>query len=60
MEYKEHYEHAMRDGRYVLLVEVPSEARKDRAAELLRGAGAHSVSFHGRFTIEGLVPPRDA
>ena len=59
MEYKRHYEQAMRDGRFVVMVKTPSEERKQRAAEVLREHGAHSVSFHGRFTIEGLVPPNE-
>ena len=59
MEFKAHYEQAMRDGRFVLLVEAPTDDRKARATELMRAAGAHSVSFHGRFTIEGIVPPGD-
>ena len=58
MEFKSHYEEAMREGRYVVLVAAASDERKDRATALLRDHGAHSVSFHGRFTIEGIVPPR--
>ena len=59
MEYKAHHERAIRDGRFVLVVEAKGDARKERASELLQAAGAHSVSYHGRFTIEGIVPPRD-
>jgi hypothetical protein len=58
MEFKAHYEQALRDGRFVVMVSAATEARKERATELLREHGAHAVSFHGRFTIEGLVPPR--
>lgn len=58
MEFKAHYEQAMRDGRFVVGVEAPSDARRERATEILRDHGAHAVSFHGRFTIEGIVPPR--
>lgn len=58
MEFKSHYEAAMRDGRFVLLVAAATDERKDRAASLLREHGAHSISFHGRFTIEGIDPPR--
>lgn len=59
MEFKAHYEQAMRDGRYVLLVEAPTEDRKAQASELMRAGGAHSVSFHGRFSIEEIVQPRE-
>ena len=59
MEFKQHYEQAMRDGRFVVMVKAPSDLRKQRAMELLNEHGAHAVSFHGRFTIEGVVPPRD-
>jgi hypothetical protein len=58
MEFKSHYEQALRDGRFVVMVAAATEARKARATEVLREHGAHAVSFHGRFTIEGLVPPR--
>ena len=58
MEFKAHYEQALRDGRYVVMVKAPTEERKTRATDVLRTHGAHSVSFHGRFTIEGIVPPR--
>jgi len=58
MEFKAHYEQALRDGRYVVMIKAPTEERKTQAAGLLAAQGAHSVSFHGRFTIEGIVPPR--
>lgn len=57
MEYKAHYAQAMRDGHFVLRVAAPTEERKARAAQILQERGAHSVSFLGRFSIEGLVPP---
>ena len=59
MEFKAHYEQAMRDGHFVVMVAAPSDERKRRATELLTEHGAHAVSFHGRFTIEGIVPPRE-
>ena len=59
MESKAHYEQAMRDGRFVIRVAAPTDERKDRAADILRTHGAHSVSFLGRFTIEGIVPPEE-
>lgn len=59
MEFKSHYEQAMRDGRYVVGIDAPTEARKARATEILRAHDADAVSFHGRFTIEGIVPPRE-
>lgn len=57
MEFKDHYEQALRDGRYVLLVAAPTDERKDHAAKILRDHGANAVSFMGRFSIEGIVPP---
>ena len=57
MEIKGRYERALHDGRYVLRVHAPSAERKERATEILRDHGAHTVAYHGRFTIEGIVPP---
>jgi hypothetical protein len=58
MEFKSQYEQAMRDGRFVVLISAPTDARRDRAIEVLRQHGAHTVSFHGRFTIAEIIPPR--
>jgi len=58
MEIKRHYEEALRSDRCVVRVDAPSDERKDRAVEVLRAQGAHTISYHGRFTIEGLEPPR--
>jgi hypothetical protein len=60
MEFKAHYEQAMRDGRFVIIIEAATEPRKERATEVLRQHGAHAVSFHGRYNIEGIIPPRNA
>lgn len=60
LEHKSHYEHAMRDGHFVVVVRAPSERRKLRATQLLRKWGAHSLSFHGRFTIEEMSRSRYA
>ncbi len=57
MEVKSRYEQAMRDGHYVVLVAAPTEERKERASEILAQHDAHTVTFHGRFTIEDIVPP---
>ena len=57
MEIKGRYEQALRDGRYVLRVRAPGDERKERGTEILRDHGAHTVTYHGRFTIEGIVPP---
>jgi hypothetical protein len=57
MEWKARYEQALRDGRVVLFVEAASELRKDRAAQILREHGAHSVNFMGRFSRTEIVPP---
>jgi hypothetical protein len=59
MEVKAHYEQALRDGRFLVRVDAPTEARKELAARILQEHGAHSVAYMGRFAIEGLVPPRD-
>jgi hypothetical protein len=59
MEVKSRYEQAMRDGHYVVLVAAPTEERKERASEILAKHDAHTVTFHGRFTIEDIVPPED-
>jgi hypothetical protein len=57
MEFKGKYERAMRDGGFVVLVATPTEERKALAAEILRSHAAHTVTFHGRFTIESFEPP---
>lgn len=59
MEQKERYEQALRDGKFVVLVAAADEAHKDRASAVLDEHAAHTVSFHGRFTIEELAPPED-
>ncbi len=59
MEVKSRYEQAMRDGHYVLVIAAPTEERKERVSEILAQHEAHSVTFHGRFTIEDIVPPDD-
>jgi hypothetical protein len=50
-------EQALRDGRFVVLVPVQEEERKDLAVRILTAHGAHSVSYHDRLTIEAIVPP---
>jgi hypothetical protein len=57
MEVKSRYEQAMRDGHYVVVIAAPTEQRKERASEILAKHEAHTVTFHGRFTIEDIVPP---
>ena len=57
MAIKARYDQAMRDGKFVARVAAPTEERKTLASEILRRHGAHTISFHGRFTIEGLLPP---
>lgn len=59
MEQKERYEHALRDGKFVVLVAASDEEHKDRAFAVLEAHAAHTVSFHGRFTIEEMAPPAD-
>ena len=60
LEHKAHYEHELREGHFVVVVQTPSERRKERAAKLLRTWGAHSLSYHGRYTIEELTRARYA
>ena len=60
MERKDAYEAALRNGHFVILVAAATDARKDRAVELLAKHDAHTVSFHGRFTIEDILPPNQA
>jgi hypothetical protein len=52
---KADYEQALRDGHFLVLVLVPTEERKNRAARLLEEHGGHFVNFLGRFMIETLV-----
>ncbi len=59
MEQKERYEQALRDGKFVVLVAASDEEHKDRAFAVFETHAAHTVSFHGRFTIEELAPPED-
>ena len=54
MALKSRYEQAMRDGGYVVRVAAPTEERKERAADVLRKHGAHSINFLGRFLVEGM------
>lgn len=58
MEYKSHYEEAMRDGRFVLRVAAPTDDRKQRATRVLQEHGAHAISYQGLFAIERLSPRR--
>jgi hypothetical protein len=57
METKNRYEQVMRDNRFVVAVAAPTEERKDRAAEILREHGGHTMAFFGKHTIEYLIPP---
>ena len=59
MEQKDLYEQAMRDGKFVVLVAAADEEQKDRAAAAFDRHHAHTVSFHGRFAIEELAPPKE-
>ncbi len=58
MEVKARAEQALRDGRYVISVAAPTDERKDVAVRILREHRAHSISYHGRFTIQDILPPR--
>ena len=59
MRLKSRYEDALRDGGFVVRVVAPTDARRERATQILGEHGAHTVAFHGRYTIEGLIPPSD-
>jgi hypothetical protein len=48
------YETALRMGRIVLAVREPDAARRRRATERLREAGAHFMNWYGRFATEEL------
>jgi hypothetical protein len=52
---KTHYERALRDGHFVVLVLAPTEERKNLATRLLEGHGGHFVNFLGSSTIEKMV-----
>lgn len=57
METKNRYEDAMRDDQFVLAVAAPTDERKERATQILREHGAHTVAFFGKFSIEYIVRP---
>ena len=59
METKRRYEQAMRDNRFVLSVAAPTEERKERATQLLREHGAHTITFMGAHTIEYITSPNN-
>jgi hypothetical protein len=49
MELKDHYEHALRHGALLVAIEVPTNARRQLAVEILARHGAHTVNYFGRF-----------
>lgn len=57
MEVKATYEQALADGRFVLVVDAPTDTRRQLATSLLREHNAHAVAFLGRYSIEKLIPP---
>jgi hypothetical protein len=57
MKVKKRSEQALRDGRYVLIVDAPTEERRELATRIVGKHGAHDVDFPGRFTIERIIPP---
>jgi hypothetical protein len=56
LEVKAQYEEALRDGHIVVLVEAPSDDRKQLAVEALRGCGGHFINYFGKFTRERIAP----
>jgi hypothetical protein len=57
MEVKATYEKALADGRFVLIVDAPTDTRRELATHLLGEHNAHAVAFLGRYSIEKLIPP---
>jgi hypothetical protein len=55
---KNRYAQALADGRILVLVEAPTDERKELAAKLLREHGGKFVHFLGRYTIEPMRPSR--
>ena len=49
MELKDHYELALRNGALIVAIEVPTNARRQLAVEILARHGAHTVNYFGRF-----------
>jgi hypothetical protein len=54
---KNRYAQALADGRILVLVETPTDERKELAAKLLREHGGKFVNFLGRYTIEPMNSP---
>lgn len=48
---KNHYAHALADGRFLVSVFAPDEERQRIAAQLLRANGGKDVRFFSRYTI---------
>lgn len=58
MEMKDAYEHALRDGHFLLRVAAGSDDLKARASQALLDNGGQSVKHLGRFTLESFPPDR--
>ena len=52
------YEAALRDGRAVVAVPIPSDEAKHAVVGRMRDAGAHFINFYARFATEELDPWR--
>ena len=52
IELKERYEQALRDGATAIAVLAPTEDRKDIAAKILAGCGAHFINYFGRLKVQ--------
>ncbi|HVH17232.1 MAG TPA: hypothetical protein VNF72_02925 [Myxococcota bacterium] len=57
METKARYEQAMRDGRFVFVIDAPTEDRQHQAAKILSEHGAHTVNYMGRLARTEIIPP---
>ena len=51
-ELKEEYEEAVRGGKAVVAVLVPTDERKNLAVRLIRDCGGHFISYYGRLNVE--------
>lgn len=51
---KDRYADALEEGRYMVVVQAPTEERRELAAQLLHEHGGRFVNFLGRFTIQAM------
>ena len=51
-ELKEEYEEAVRGGKAVVAVLVPTDERKNLAVRIISDCGGHFISYYGRLNVE--------